>query len=79
MGRITSSYIARLTPEDVRLSRVGQFIWLRLKARAIVTNLLFCLQQNSSQTLKSAFSPMSRQPHPDYNMSTKGLEKDENI
>jgi hypothetical protein len=47
MGRITSSYVARLAPDDVRLSRVGQFIWLRLKDRRAVTNLLFCLQQLS--------------------------------
>jgi len=49
MARITSSYIARLSPEDVRLSRVGRFIWLRLKARHALTNLLFCLPANSPQ------------------------------
>jgi hypothetical protein len=47
MGRIASSYMARLSPEDVRLSRVGRFIWLRLKARLAITNLIFCLQQTS--------------------------------
>jgi hypothetical protein len=30
MARIASSYTARLSPEQVRLSRVGRFIWLRL-------------------------------------------------
>jgi hypothetical protein len=49
MARITSSYIARLSPEDVRLSRVGRFIWLRLKGRRALTNLLFCLLANSPQ------------------------------
>ncbi len=49
MARITSSYVARLNPEDVRLSRVGRFIWLRLKARRAVINLLFCLQANSAE------------------------------
>jgi hypothetical protein len=34
MGRIASSYTARLTPEQVRLSRIGRFIWLRLDVRA---------------------------------------------
>jgi Type II secretion system (T2SS), protein E, N-terminal domain len=36
MGRIASSYTARLTPEQVRLTRIGRFIWLRLDARASV-------------------------------------------
>jgi hypothetical protein len=36
MGRIASSYTARLTPEQVRLSRIGRFIWLRLDARSSV-------------------------------------------
>jgi hypothetical protein len=31
MGRIAASYTARLAPEQVRLARVGKFIWLRLK------------------------------------------------
>jgi hypothetical protein len=30
MARIAASYTARLTPEQVRLSRIGRFIWLRL-------------------------------------------------
>jgi len=50
MSRITSSYLARLRPEEVRLSRIGRFIWLRLKTRAAATNLLFCLQPNSFPT-----------------------------
>jgi len=32
MAGIAASYTARLTPEQVRLSRVGRFIWLRLDA-----------------------------------------------
>jgi hypothetical protein len=36
MGRIASSYTARLTPEQVRITRIGRFIWLRLNARASV-------------------------------------------
>lgn len=47
MVRITSSYISRLSPEEVRLSRIGKFIWLLLKSRATATNLLFCMQSNS--------------------------------
>jgi len=31
MARIASSYTARLSPEKVRLSRIGRFIWLRLE------------------------------------------------
>ena len=30
MARIAASYTTRLTPEQVRLSRIGRFIWLRL-------------------------------------------------
>jgi hypothetical protein len=30
MARIAASYTARLTPEQVRLRRIGHFIWLRL-------------------------------------------------
>ncbi|MGA8537926.1 MAG: hypothetical protein WB566_00420 [Terriglobales bacterium] len=33
MGRIAASYTTRLTPGQVRLSRIGRFIWLRLDAR----------------------------------------------
>lgn len=41
MARITSSYIARVIPDEVRLSRVGRFIWLRLKREATLTNVVF--------------------------------------
>jgi len=56
MARITSSYLTRLNPEEVRLSRIGRFIWLRLKARSAATNLLFCLQPDSSQPRPSSFA-----------------------
>ncbi len=49
MARITSSYVSRLSPEEVRLSRIGPFLWLRLTANSTATNLLFCLQSNSPQ------------------------------
>ena len=55
--RITSSYISRLSPEEMRVSRVGKFIWLRLKTRSSAmrslatgssaTNLVFRLPSNS--------------------------------
>jgi hypothetical protein len=57
MSRITASYITRLSPEEVRLSRVGRFIWLRLKVRSVATNLLFCLQANTSQARPLASVP----------------------
>jgi hypothetical protein len=61
MARIASSYTARLTPEQVRLSRIGRFIWLRLgvrsdarsKTRSITTNLVFRLQTDSPRPLPS--------------------------
>lgn len=50
MARITSSYVNRLNPEEARISRIGRFIWLRLKARAAATNLLFRMSPTSFQT-----------------------------
>jgi hypothetical protein len=57
MARIASSYTARLSPEAVRLSRIGRFIWLRFdvrtdvrsKTRSIATNLVFRLSTESPQ------------------------------
>ena len=51
MARIAASYTARLSPEEVRLSRIGRFIWLRLecqpelrpRTRSVTTNLVFRL------------------------------------
>jgi hypothetical protein len=45
MARITSSYINRLSPEEIHISRLGHFIWLRLQARSAATNLVFNLQR----------------------------------
>jgi hypothetical protein len=68
MARIASSYTARLTPEQVRLSRVGRFIWLRLDVRShdrsrfggqtkphsVTTNIVFRLSSDSIRPLPSA-------------------------
>ena len=55
MASIAASYTARLTPESVRLSRIGRFIWIRFdvrshvrfgidsKPRSLTTNLVFRL------------------------------------
>ena len=43
IGRVSASYIARLGADDARIGRVGQFIWLRLRAQASHTDLLFRL------------------------------------
>jgi hypothetical protein len=66
MASIASSYTARLTPEQVRLARIGRFIWLRLdvhrdsrsfrsgaqsKMRANVLNLVFLLPAESPRLL----------------------------
>jgi hypothetical protein len=61
MSRISSSYIARLSPDEVRLSRVGHFIWLRLKVRASATNLLFRLKTQAFD-FSSRLSAISSQP-----------------
>jgi hypothetical protein len=63
MSRISSSYIARLSPDEVRLSRVGRFIWLRLRVRASSTNLLFRLKTQLPD-LSSQFSVPSSQQDP---------------
>jgi len=51
MARIASSYITRLSPDEIRVCRIGRFIWLRLNAhssaRGAATNLVFCLPANS--------------------------------
>jgi hypothetical protein len=70
MARITSSYTARLSPEQVRLSRIGRFIWLRLdvrstvrthlrfggplQTRSLTTNLVFSLSANSPRPIPFA-------------------------
>ncbi len=67
MARIASSYTARLTPEQVRLSRIGRFIWVRLdvgskarlQRRSITTNLVFRLSTDSLRPL-SLIRPFRR-------------------
>ncbi len=59
MARIASSYTARLSPEAVRISRIGRFIWLRLDVHAdvhlrprplpIATNVVFRLSTDSTR------------------------------
>jgi hypothetical protein len=49
MVRITLSYVSRLDSKEIRVSRVGRFIWLRLQSRSSdphspATNLVFCLR-----------------------------------
>jgi Type II secretion system (T2SS), protein E, N-terminal domain len=54
MARITSSYISRVNPDEVRLSRAGRFIWLRLKGRPALTNIVFCLEPIAAQSQPSS-------------------------
>ena len=57
MARIASSYTARLSPEQVRLSRIGRFIWMRLdtnrqprsKTNPNAINLVFRLSTDSQR------------------------------
>lgn len=69
MARIAASYTARLTPEDVRISRIGCFIWLRLDVRAdrpstrfLTTNLVFPLAPDTHRPLPSQHSFRELQP-----------------
>lgn len=52
MVRIAMSYVSRLNPDEIRASRVGRFIWLRLAAQSSgpyspATNLVFCVRANA--------------------------------
>jgi hypothetical protein len=70
MARIASSYTARLSPEALRVSRIGRSIWLRLDVRAddrrskpcpTATNVLFRLSNDSTRPFPS--TRPSRQFH----------------
>ena len=79
MARITSSYLTRLAPEDSRLSRLGSFIWLRLKSRSVFTNLVFCMHSKPVQTpsLYFGLSPKPSVPAitgADQRESRKGMK-----
>lgn len=70
MARIAASYTARLSPEEIRLSRIGRFIWLRLdvhpevrpRTRSVTTNLVFRLATDSPRPLP--FAHPFRELHP---------------
>jgi hypothetical protein len=65
MARIASSYTARLSPEQIRLTRIGRFIWMRLDAgpeshanarprpRSVTTNLIFRLSVDSPKAIST--------------------------
>jgi len=52
--RIAVGYIARLNVEEVRMGRIGNFLWLRLKGRATTTNIMFRLQHEAPMTEEAA-------------------------
>jgi hypothetical protein len=68
MARIAASYTAKLSPEEIRLSRIGQFIWLRLnihsashtETRSVSTNLVFRLSADIHPA--STFDPSRHSP-----------------
>jgi len=59
MARIMSSYVNRIAPREVRLVRIGYFIWLRLHRRAGATNVVFNLQPALPLRHEPAFSSSS--------------------
>jgi hypothetical protein len=71
MARIASSYTARLNPDQVRLSRIGRFIWLRLdvnrhlrsKMGSPATNLVFRLATPSPTPILFVRPSESRGPN----------------
>jgi hypothetical protein len=44
IGRVSVSYMVRLGADEARLGRVGDFIWLRLRARSVNTDVMFRLK-----------------------------------
>jgi hypothetical protein len=72
MARIASSYTARLSPDEVRLSRIGRFIWLRLdvspelraRSRSVTTNLVFRLATDPSRPVTRSFRELTPAPTP---------------
>ncbi len=58
MARIASSYTARLSPGQVRLSRLGRFIWLRLD-REFKRND----EESSGKSLKEKTKQVDARPH----------------
>ena len=64
--RVAVSYMLRLGADEIRLARVGDFIWLRLRVRKLFTDLLFRTEfkaQKASQTFHHVF-PAGRIPAP---------------
>jgi hypothetical protein len=68
MVRIASSYITRFGAEEIRLDRFGPFIWLRLKSRTSIMNLLFRLSIDPPHPRSTdlALPPLPYGPLPDY-------------
>src|SRR5882757_10131507 len=67
IGRVSVSYMLRLGTDEARLSRVGDFIWLRLRVRTSHTDLLFRLgvkTQGADKALRPAFSSNIHTPRP---------------
>ncbi|HWZ84096.1 MAG TPA: hypothetical protein VNW47_15815 [Terriglobales bacterium] len=44
IGRVSVSYMVRLGADEARVGRVGDFIWLRLRARNVNTDVVFLLK-----------------------------------
>ena len=57
MARIASSYTSRLSPEQVRLSRIGRFIWLRLDVGSKAAS---SVSGNVSAATRSGLRPKAR-------------------
>src|SRR5271165_5119113 len=57
MQRISASYLAKTGAREVRLCRIGRYIWLRLKSRSVYTNVLFNLRIEA-QRPQAASRPM---------------------
>jgi hypothetical protein len=68
MVRIASSYITRFGADEIRLDRLGPFIWLRLQSRTSMMNLLFRLGIDPPQPRSTNFA-LTSLPYgrlPDY-------------
>jgi len=60
MARITASYVARLSAQEVRIVRCGPYVWARLQVGSNATDLLFTVKSMMDEV--SAAISDSRSP-----------------
>jgi hypothetical protein len=74
MSRISSSYIARLSPDEIRVTRLARFIWIRLKVRSATTNVLFHLLGEQPRSLHGILPLPLLAPAPSCDVTDHGID-----